>query len=201
MSYSDFTLQLIEANFGVKSTPGPLFGDATPASVPGWLRDQLERGLETPLVSEKARSELIVMPVLQACRELSHKTISIYSGTRMDASPEQGLVGECDFLLARAPSIPELRAPLIAVVEAKKNDVEAGLGQCVAEMIGARLLNERTGSASGALYGCVTTGEVWQFITLEGSVAVIDRKRYYLVEIAEILGVFQAILGSDGAES
>ena len=194
MSYSDFTLQSIEARFGVSARPAALLPDARPALVPVWLRAQLDRGLELPLVSEKARSELIVMPVLLACRELSADSIAIYSGARLDVSPEQGLAGECDFLLARTLPVPEVRAPLAVIVEAKKNDVEAGLGQCVAQMIGARLLNERAGCGEAPVFGCVTTGEVWQFLQLDRSVAAIDRRRYYLDDVAGILGAFEAVV-------
>jgi hypothetical protein len=196
MAYSDFTLQSVEAGFGVVPQPAVLFPDVQSVEVPVWLQDLLDRSLQLPLISEKARSELIVMPVLLACRELSNNTIAIFSGPRFDVSPEQGLVGECDFILARTPSVPEVRAPVIAIVEAKKNDVEAGLGQCVAQMIGARLLNERTGQQIPAVHGCVTTGEVWQFLRLDGSVAAIDRHRYYLDNVGGILGVLQAIVGT-----
>lgn len=194
MAYSDFTLQSVEAHLGVTSQLAALFAGAPPAVVPEWLRTYLGRALQLPLVSEKARSELIVMPVLLACRELSNDTVAIYSGPRLDVSPEQGLLGECDFLLARTPPLPEVRSPLIAVVEAKKNDVEAGLGQCLAQMIGARLFNERSGQSAMPVYGCVTTGEVWQFLGLERSVASIDHRRYYLDDLPGILGIFQAIV-------
>jgi len=194
VAYSDFTLQLVEANLGVVARPADLFAEARPVPVPDWLRDQLARGLRQPLVSEKARSELIVMPVLLACQGSGAEAIAIFSGSRLDVSPDKGLSGECDFLLARAPQVPEVRAPLVAVVEAKKNDIEAGLGQCVAQMIGARLFNERAGQPASTLFGCVTTGEVWQFLRLEGSVAMLDRRRYYLMDVAGILGVFRAIL-------
>ena len=202
MAFSDFTLQVIQARFGVTAQPAALFPDAPPAVVPSWLRDFLARTQQLPLVSEKARSELIVMPILLACRELSNNAISIYSGSRLDVSPEDGLLGECDFLLARTAPVPEVRAPLIAVVEAKKNDVEAGLGQCVAQMIGARMLNEQTGEQIPALYGCVTTGEVWQFLRLRGKTASLGQQRYYLDNVAGILGVFQAIVsGTDDAHT
>jgi hypothetical protein len=200
LSYSDFTLQSIEAQFGVTPRPAALLPDARPAPVPAWLKEHLDRGLQLPLVSEKARSELIVMPVLLACRELSEGAVAIYSGARLDACPEEGLVGECDFLLARTPPIPEVRAPLVTVVEAKKNDVEAGIGQCVAQMIGARLVNQRAGAGDGPVFGCVTTGEVWQFLRLDGSIAAIDSRRYYLDDMGGILGAFQAMIGPTAAE-
>jgi hypothetical protein len=199
MAFSDFTLQAVETQFGVTPRQAPLFPDVPPVAVPAWLRELLGRALELPLVSEKARSELIVMPVLLACRELSHNTVAIFSGSRLDVSPEQGLLGECDFLLARTPPVPEVRAPLVAVVEAKKNDVEAGLGQCAAQMIGARVLNERTGQHIPVVYGCVTTGEIWQFLSLDGAALTIDRLRYYLDNVAGILAVFQAIVGGGAA--
>ena len=196
MAFSDFTLQTVEARFGVGIQPVALFRDVPLAVVPVWLQDLFARTLQLPLVSEKARSELIVMPVLLACRELSNNTIVVYSGARLDVSPEQGLLGECDFLLARTASVPEVRAPLVVVVEAKKNDVEAGLGQCLAQMIAARLFNEQTGQQLPAVYGCVTTGEVWQFLRLQGAMASLDLRRYYLDNVAGILGMFQAIVSA-----
>lgn len=196
MAYADFTLQSIEATFGVVARSSALFADVRPAAAPVWLQELLGRGLQLPLVSEKARSELIVMPVLLACRELSNNAVAIFSGPRLDVSPEQGLMGECDFLLARTAPIPELRAPLVAIVEAKKNDVESGIAQCVAQLIGARLFNEHTGQHIPAVYGCVTTGEIWQFLRLEGTVVTIDRQRLYLDNLAGILGVFQTILAA-----
>ena len=196
MAFSDFTLQLVVDRFGVVARPGPIFAAVTPVPVPDWLHNLLGRTLQLPLVSEKARSELIVMPILLACRELSGNTVAIFSGSRLDVSADQGLTGECDFLLARTPPVPEVRAPLVAIVAAKKNDVESGLGQCVAQMIAARILNERTGVNIPIIYGCVTTGEVWQFLRLEGSDVVIDDRRYYLDNVAAVLGVFRAIVGT-----
>src|SRR5260370_39781193 len=99
--------------------------------------------MELALVSEKARSEFIVSPILLASRRLSHNAISIYSGQRLDVQPEQGLVGECDFILAASPPVPTLRSPLVTIVEAKKNDIEVGLGQCLAPLGGGRSFNER----------------------------------------------------------
>src|SRR6266540_3907676 len=94
MAYSDFTLESVEATFGVVPQVAVLFAEARPAPVPAWLQDLLARSLQLPLVSEKARSELIVMPVLLACRELSGNAIVVFSGPRLDVSPEQGLHDE-----------------------------------------------------------------------------------------------------------
>ena len=47
-----------------------------------------------------------------------------------------------------------MEAPIVAVVEAKKEDLIAGLGQCVAEMVAIQMFNEREGTPMPAVYGC-----------------------------------------------
>lgn len=196
MAYNDFTLESAESTLGLTAQPGDLFPGLTPVPVPGWLHDLLDRGRQVAaLVSEKARSEFLVVPVLLAAREFATVPLAIYSGQRLDVDPKQGLVGECDYILALTPPLPRLRAPLVAILEAKKGDVEAGLGQCVAQMAGARLFNERTGEPRRAVYGCVTTGEVWQFLRLDETTLVIDRGRLFIDNVGGILAVWQAIIG------
>lgn len=198
MSYADFTLEAAEAKFGLTVQPGDLFPSLAPLPVPAWLGDMLERGRRVAaLVSEKARSEFLVVPVLIAARDLAATPLSIYSGQRLDVDASQGLTGECDFILALTPPVPRLRAPLVTVMEAKKGDVEAGLGQCLAQMLGARLFNERAGSPSRVVHGCVTTGEVWQFLRLEADRATIDRDRLFIDNVGGILAALQAIIASN----
>ena len=57
----------------------------------------------------------------------------------------------------------------MAIVEAKRNDIDGGLGQCVAQMVAAAVYNDRAGQPPAAVYGCVTTGEDWQFLGLSGT--------------------------------
>jgi hypothetical protein len=194
MSFIDFTLEKAEAMLGVRIRPGILFPGLQPIVVPSWLKDSLERGMDLALVSEKARSEFIVAPILLASREISNKVVAIYSGQRLDVDAAQGLVGECDFILAAAEPVPRLRAPLVTILEAKKNDIDAGLGQCVAQMVAARIFNEREGRKLAAIYGCVTTGESWQFLRLEGETVTLDRAHLYIVNVGAILSAIQAIV-------
>ena len=201
MAYTDFSLENAEKALGIMAQPIDLFTGLSPIAAPAWLKDSLSGGMALALVSEKARSEFIVAPILLASRELSHNAFSIYSGQRLDVQPERGLVGECDFILAAAPPVPVLRAPIVTIVEAKKNDVEAGLGQCAVQMVAARIFNEREGHSFPAVFGCVTTGETWQFLRLEGSILGIDRIRFYIDNVGLILAVWQAILAQCGVVS
>jgi hypothetical protein len=194
MAYADFTLETAEARLGVRARGGELFPGLAPIPVPDWLRALLDRGMQLAMLSEKARSEFIVSPILLACRELSGDALAIFPGPRFDVDPGRGLIGECDFLLALSDPVPRIRAPIIAVVQAKKNDIDAGLGQCVAQMVAARDDNEREQSGVGAVYGCVTTGEDWQFLRLEDNVVTVDRTRIYIDNVGGILSVFMAIV-------
>jgi hypothetical protein len=199
MPYTDFTLESAESTFGLTAQPGDLFPGLAPLAVPAWLQDLLDRGRQAAaLVSEKARSEFLVVPVLLATREFGPSRVAIYSGQRLDVDPARGLTGECDYILALTPPLPRLKAPLVTVLEAKKGDVEGGLGQCVAQMVGARLFNERAGEPAHPLYGCVTTGEVWQFIRLDGAAVVIDRIRLFIDNVGGILAMLQAIVRGVG---
>lgn len=195
MAYTDFTLETVERVLGIVPQPADLFGSVTPLPVPLWLAELLAKGMQLSLLSEKARSEFIVAPILLASRELSRDAVSVYSGQRLDVDAEHGLVGECDFILSASPPVPVLRAPLVTIVEAKKNDIEAGLGQCVAQMVAARRFNRDAGRPVSVIFGGVTTGEAWQFLRLENAVVLIERKRYYIDNVGGILAILQAIIG------
>ena len=97
--------------------------------------------------------------MLLAARELCENAFAIYSGQSLNVDADKGLVGECDFILAKTPPVPVLRAPLVTIVEAKRGEIELALGQCVAQMVGARRFNEKHGRPETTIYGCVTTGE------------------------------------------
>lgn len=196
MAYADFTLDSVAALLGITAEVADLFGHVAPVAAPEWLAGALDRGLGQALVSEKARSEFIVAPILLAVQELSKNKVAIYSGQRLDVDPSQGLVGECDFILAASPPLPSLRAPILTVVEAKKNDIENGVGQCLAEMAGAQIFNDRAGQNGRPMYGCVTTGEAWQFLKLNANLGQIDRRRHYIDNVGGLLGVLTRIVSS-----
>jgi hypothetical protein len=199
MSYADFSLEALANVLEIKVELTDLFDAVAPVPGPDWLRATVARGTRQVLLSEKARSEFIVAPVLLACQELSATPVSIYSGARLDVDSALGLIGECDFILAPTQPLPELHAPLVIIVEAKRHDIESGIWLCIAQMVGARVFNERAKRPMDAIYGCVTNGDVWQFVRLVGQTASIDRRRYYLDNVETIVAVFQRILAHAAA--
>jgi hypothetical protein len=74
--------------------------------------------------TEKARSEVIINPVLLEVRRILNLQISVFSGEEFNVDVSVGLNGVCDFLISRSPEQLTVEAPAIVVVEAKKSDLK-----------------------------------------------------------------------------
>lgn len=198
MAYSDFKLAEVVKQFELSLVNAQLFENLVPINSSNWLNETLEISLNFALKSgsEKARSEFIVAPILLEMERINNQNFAIYSGINLDADKDRGLSGECDFILARGAMNYAIQSPIFALVEAKKNDVESGLAQCIAQMFGAQIINLRNHDENSisAIYGCVTTGERWQFLKLIDRTVIIDNDRYYINQIEKIIGCLQTIL-------
>ncbi len=65
--------------------------------------------------------------------------------------------GECDFILAKDVGSFSNNYPIFHIVEAKKNDIDLGVPQCAAQLVGAKFFNEKKSIKIDKIYGCVTT--------------------------------------------
>ncbi len=197
MAYSKFTnLDEVLRRFKVKARSAALFPAVSPVAPSAHLLQTLERSQHLRFSSEKERSERLVHPVLQEVCVLNQYQITLYSGRELNVDPKNGLSGECDYLLSRGTLIDLVDAPLFSVVEAKKNDLEYGIAQCAAQMIGAQRYNKSREQESPVIYGASTTGTEWRFMQLQGQELLIDDTRYYLVKLDELMGVLQRIVES-----
>ncbi len=197
MAYSDFTLERVKKEFGLTiSSREDLFADVSPIEYSDSLKETLSYNIPIALASntEKARSEMIIAPILLELTRLSHRQVSLFSGVDFTVEPERGLNGSCDFLLTRSPDLLIVTAPAIAVVEAKKENIKGGLGQCIAEMVAAQIFNQREKAIVPIVYGVVTTGEIWRFLHLEGAIAQVDVAEYFLNDVGKILGILSQSL-------
>ncbi|ACC83173.1 hypothetical protein [Nostoc punctiforme] len=197
MSYSDFTLDRVRKTFGLTiSDKVDIFASVHKIECPPLLAELLRENVPLALASntEKSRSEMIIAPILIAVRKYLNNQISLFSGIDFTVDSTQGLNGNCDFIISRSPELLILNAPVMTIVEAKKENINAGLGQCVAEMLAAKLFNEREGNNIHTIYGTVTTGTNWKFLKLIGQVIEIDLSEYYINDIGKIIGILSNIL-------
>ena len=204
MSYDQFTTidQVISA-FDITVTDRPnLFAEIKPIPASNRLRESLDETLDlaSSISTEKARSELIITPILLEVRRIFKGQISYFSGTTFDVDASVGLNGICDFMLSASDRQSLITAPVLAIVEAKDNDLRLGLGQCAAEMIAAHRFNTQHSQGNRPIYGAISTGTNWRFLRLDQEQLFIDRTEYFVLQLDQILGIlceaFQPMLMS-----
>lgn len=128
LSYGDLSLDDLRKAFRLTVTRPMLFERINQVEPSGWLSEVLKAGFAMSVVSEKARSEFLVAPILLDIQQRHQGQLSIYSGVKFDVEPERGLRGICDFIMSASPMLPTVQSPVCVMVEAKKNDIEEGLG-------------------------------------------------------------------------
>jgi hypothetical protein len=197
MAYHNFTNLEIKDEFGVEQVfRSGLFERVAPRTASEQLRQMLAKQIPFALAqgSEKARSEYIIAPLFFELREQAGEKISIFSGIRFEVDKKRKLDGWCDFLVSRSPYQSALEAPVVIAVEAKREDFEQGTNQCVAEMIAARIFNDRRKVITRYIHGCVTTGDVWRFLSLREQLALIETTTYDIRDdLDRILGILWAM--------
>lgn len=196
MAYSDFRVEELLEKFSLSLVEKDLFQVPDDIHPSPWLIETLAKGRKFALTasSEKAKSEFIIAPTLLEIESHYPEQIAIYSGKNLDAERVSGLFGECDFIIGKGAVSAIISTPIIAIAEAKRDNLENGLGQCAAQMYGATLYNRKHGENTEKVYGCVTTGDLWQFLKLENKLLTIDRNIIYLNELDRILSCFSSIV-------
>lgn len=197
MSYGDFTIEEIKRRFGLRlEEDRDLFSSIPPVEISPLARETLAENvpLALAIATEKARSELIIAPVLLEARRHVGRRTGLFSGLDFNVDSSRGLNGVCDFLLSRSPEQFTIEAPVIAVVEARDENMKARIVQCLAEMIAARVFNEQRGRDDETIYGVVTTGNTWKFLRLDGDDGSIDLPEYHINESGRVVGIIKAML-------
>jgi len=197
MSYSDFTLRKVKQDFDLIIQEEPIFLHNYESISPSpFLATFLENNLPLALSinTEKARSEMLICPILLEVKSILNQKISLFSGNDFTVDTTLGLNGVCDFLLSLSSEQLFIEAPAVVVVEAKREDVNAGLGQCVAEMIAVQKFNQQNNQAIAIIYGAVTTGDRWKFLQLVQRTVTIGLSEYNIPPVDQIIGILVSFL-------
>ena len=194
MAYEDFTFAKLKRNFGLEQEDTHLFQDVTiiPFVPSQHLLDDVAEAKDMPLLSEKAKSELLISPIVRELKR-QNKHISIYSGYAFNIDSQSDLVGTPDFMISAKPKIVELQTPIFCLVESKNRIPDEGYAQCAAEMYAARLFNQQNNEPYDTVYGAVTNAFEWVFLKLENNTVLIDKNRYFLNDLPTLLGILQFI--------
>jgi hypothetical protein len=98
--------------------------------------------------------------------------------------------GYVDYLLAKRRAY--LEAPFLCIVEAKKDDFEQGLAQCLPQMKACQSNNRQLGQVL-EIYGIVTNGEGWQFYKLNPGESIYGSSLYAIGNLPQVLGILHYI--------
>lgn len=192
MAYSDFSLSRVQENFGLTiHEVNNLFAKIKPIEASDYLQVTLAETVPLALAinTEKARSELMITPLLLEIRRKLNNQISLFSGTEFTVDAELGLNGYCDFIISQSTEQLFIKSPVAIIIEAKNENIKAGFGQCIAAMVAAQLFNRNQGKPIQVIYGAVTTGDIWRFLQLREKELELDLSNFYLDQTEKILGI------------
>jgi hypothetical protein len=196
MSYSDFkTLDQVHKELGINIHDAEgLYVGIPPAEVSPWFVETMQMAFQKAvrINTESARQSLIVNHVLM---ELERQVpISFFLQNTFNVDPSKGLTGNPDGLISKSENQLYITAPVVVLVEAKKSDLGSGLAQCIAEMEAARIFNEQEGSRVSTVYGVVTDGVLWQFLSLKNAAVTIDSILYHFEDGRKIVSILKSFI-------
>ncbi len=192
MAYGDFDLGKVKRDFGlILQEDRNLFAGVRGVEASELLQMILPENLPLAIAinSEKAKSEFLIAPILGEVRRQLDFKVSLFSGKDFTVDISRGLNGFCDFILSASIEQYFIDAPVLTIIEAKNDNIIAGLGQCIAAMVAAQIFNQQQGNGIDKIYGAVTNGTIWKFLTLEEKTVCIDLIEYYIKEINQILAI------------
>ena len=196
MVFRDFAFPEVYRTLGLTLAESRMFVGVASAVLSADFVERMEGDVAMALAvsTEKARSEFVIAPILSELRRSLKYGFGLFSGVAFDVDASRGLNGYCDFVITRSPIQIVMTAPIIAIVEAKNDNIHSGLGQCIATMYAAREFDGPNAPDSRAVYGVVTTGSAWKFLKLHGTVIEFDVGEYSVVELGRIMGILTHIL-------
>ena len=151
-----------------------------------FLPERLRRLENFDLTFSERAKELLIDAFCEEVVE-QHPHLKIWKAAPLQS---EDLIGQVGYLIA--PRKAYLTTPLLCAVEAKKDDFEKGLAQCLVEMKACRWNNEQAGNPL-EVYGIVTNGEGWKFYKLTIQGQVFETLLYSLSDRDKILGILEYV--------
>jgi hypothetical protein len=195
MAFTDFkTIGEVQKKYSI-SYQREEFIVAKPFAASRILLDELEFAEEyiDIRVSEAAIRENLIFPILREVYRKYAEAFALWSHQWIRY--DDLLLGTPDYFLAKRSKLGKtvLETPFLLFAEAKKNDFDAGWGQCLAEMYAAQKMNETETGKPLTIYGVVTDGQTWQFGKLEESAYYYNPKIFTADDLTELLGALDYV--------
>ncbi|NOT59866.1 MAG: hypothetical protein HOP19_06525 [Acidobacteria bacterium] len=151
-----------------------------------FFAEHLRRLDSFDLTSSESAKELLIDAFCQEVLE-QHPQLKIWKSATLQSDT---LTGQVDYLVA--PKMGYVTQPLLCVIEAKKDDFEAGQAQCLVEMKAARWKNEQAGKPID-IYGVVTNGGSWVFYKYAIDGQVYETLPYAIADQEKVLSLLSQV--------
>lgn len=192
MAFSDFkNIPQVIRNYPLQLSRIRFLPDGQ-LELPAWFLDNMNFALDrqSTYESEQFFRESFIYPFLQQAWQ-RHLQLQLWINQSITA--DDTLFGEPDYLISKWPEevVDQLvNRPLLAVMEAKRQDFEAGWAQCLAAMLACQKINA---SDSTVIYGIVTTGINWEFGKLDGEQFIRDPRSYTITTPEIVFGLLDFV--------
>jgi hypothetical protein len=186
-NFSSFTLAAALKHLNVEQfIPWDLV--ATPLPVSDFLRERLQRLERIFDLRGYEESKKLLIDAL--CEEsiLTCERLKVWKGAALRSD---ALNGNVDYLIAE--NRVYLEAPMLCIAEAKKDNFEQGLGQCLVEMQACQWNNQQMAQVPIDVIGIVTNGNTWQFYKLTPDNQVYETQPHSIGDLEVILGYLRSV--------
>jgi hypothetical protein len=153
-----------------------------------FLQEYLTRLDRFDLRSNERGKELLIDALCQEAIQ-PFPMLKIWKGAPLEG---EVTIGEVDYLATKDRDY--LEAPFLCVVEAKKDNFEQGLAQCLVEMQACQWTNQQLGHDID-VFGIVSNGTTWEFYKLTLANQVYGSAAYSLGEISHVLAALNYVFG------
>jgi hypothetical protein len=158
----------------------------TPLKPSNYFQENMQR-LERFDTARSESAKLLLVDALFQESIQPYKQLRIFKETTINSTDIGGLV---DYVITIDGTVPTM--PFLCVSEAKKDDFDKGLAQCLVEMQACFEINQQENHQS-IIFGIVTNGSGWQFYKREISGEVFETPPYSISQVPEILGILDYI--------
>jgi len=160
--------------------------ELTPSPPSEPLLQHLERLKSFDLTSTERAKELLIDAL---CAEVAphYPNLKIWKSAPLETAE---MIGAADYLVT--PNRAYIDTPLLCAVEAKKDDFEKGLAQCLVEMHACAENNSAAG-LTREVFGIVTNGQAWQFYHRHDDGTIGESALFSLREMEDLLGALHLV--------
>jgi hypothetical protein len=142
-------------------------------------------------VSDASICENLIYPLLKEAWKNYIDAFSIWS--HQSLTDNNGILRIPDYLITKRSSLGKVifDFPVLAVIEAKKDNFSSGWTQCCLDMIKIREMNQ---NEVMTVYGIVTNGEDWEIGKLEQNRFVLYKERFFIEELETLFNALISVL-------